>query len=382
MDNDNNSNIIFDTSALTIKELTDGEFYSETTSKLSEILRHEFIGVPSKQEIKKTVDGLNFACPFCGDSGTDVRKKRAHFILKGKWAGSFKCFNCGKFMKIHNFFKAFDAPMSLSAITYVNNKVNANSLTSPVNNNSTADVLDKSLAIQYSVKRDYIKQCLGLVEISKDDPAAYPGYLYLVNRCQFNFKNFLYDPRGKYVVILNTIDDDKVFGFQARDITGKKNSRYKTTSLSKIHELILKDNIEVPAHIEALSTVFNVFNIDIYKPLLVTEGPFDAFLLPNCIATSGASKSLGIDLPFWFVYDSDKTGVDHAMKMLHAGYNVFMWEHLKKDLGLPKENPYSPKNKYKWDINDVIKWCRDNNYTQRIYWSKYFSHDVLDGLDI
>ena len=285
-------------------------------------------------------------------------------------------------MKIHNFFKAFDAPMSLSAITYVNNKVNANSLTRPVNNNSTADVLDKSLAIQYSVKRDYIKQCLGLVEISKDDPAAYPGYLYLVNRCQFNFKNFLYDPRGKYVVILNTIDDDKVFGFQARDITGKKNSRYKTTSLSKIHELILKDNIEVPAHIEALSTVFNVFNIDIYKPLLVTEGPFDAFLLPNCIATSGASKSLGIDLPFWFVYDSDKTGVDHAMKMLHAGYNVFMWEHLKKDLGLPKENPYSPKNKYKWDINDVIKWCRDNNYTQRIYWSKYFSHDVLDGLDI
>ena len=53
MDNDNNSNIIFDTSALTIKELTDGEFYSETTSKLSEILRHEFVGVPSKQEIKK-----------------------------------------------------------------------------------------------------------------------------------------------------------------------------------------------------------------------------------------------------------------------------------------------------------------------------------------
>ena len=40
-------------------------------------------------------------------------------------------------------------------------------------------------------------------------------------------------------------------------------------------------------------------------------------------------------------------------------------EKLKKDLGLPKENPYSTKNKYKWDINDVIKWCRDNNYSKR-----------------
>lgn len=152
-------------------------------------------------------------------------------------------------------------------------------------------------------------------------------------------------------------------------------------SLSKIHHKILKDNIEIPVNVEALSTVFNIFNIDIYRPVLVTEGPFDAFLLPNCIATSGASKSIGIDLPFWFVYDSDKTGNEHAMKMLQEGYNVFMWEKLKKDLGLPDKNPYS-SNKLKWDINDVIKWCRDNNYKQTIYWSKYFSNDMLDGLDI
>ena len=49
--------------------------------------------------------------------------------------------------------------------------------------------------------------------------------------------------------------------------------------------------------------------------------------------------------------------------------------------GLPDKNPYS-SNKLKWDINDVIKWCRDNNYKQTIYWSKYFSNDMLDGLDI
>ena len=48
-------------------------------------------------------------------------------------------------------------------------------------------------------------------------------------------------------------------------------------------------------------------------------------------------------------YDSDKTGNEHAMKMLQEGYNVFMWGKLKKDLGLPDKNPYS-SNKLKWDI--------------------------------
>lgn len=377
-----NSNLIFDTSALTIKDLTDDEFYAEATSKLTEILKHEFLGVPSKQTIKKTVDGLNFACPFCGDSSTDVRKKRAHFILKGKWAGSFKCFNCGKYMKIHDFFKSFDNPMSLSAITYVNTHSSNIAFTQSSNATTTADVLDKSLVIQYSVPRDFIKSYLGLVEIDKNDKNAYPGYLYLVDRCQYNFNNFLYDPKGKYIVILNTIDTDKIFGIQIRDITGKRKTRYLTMSLTKIHRNILKDEIEIPQTAESLSTVFNIFNIDIYRPLLVTEGPFDAFLLPNCIATAGASKSIGIDLPFWYVYDSDKTGVEHAMEKLREGYNVFMWETFKKDLGLPNDNPYSPKNKKKWDINDVIKWCRDNKYTNKIYWSKYFSHDALDGLDI
>lgn len=372
---------IFDTSSLTIKNMSDDEFYEETTSKLSEILQHEFRGIPYKQQIKKTVDGLNFACPFCGDSATDVRKKRAHFILKGNWSGNFKCFNCGKFMKINNFFRAFDVPMSLSAISYVNEHVT--NLT-PFNTNSnevTSEVLDKSSVIQYSVKKDYIKKYLGLYEIDKNNINSVEGYNYLIDRCQYNFNNFLYDPGGKYIVILNIVDTDKVFGIQIRDITGKKKAKYLTMSLSKIHNKILKDDIEIPPNVEALSTVFNIFNIDLYKPILVTEGPFDAFLLPNCIATSGASKSIGIDLPFWFVYDSDKTGNEHAMKMLEKGYNVFMWEKLKKDLGLPNKNPYS-SNKFKWDINDVIKWCRDNNYTQKIYWSKYFSNDMLDGLDI
>ena len=374
--------LIFDTSQLTINDISDSEFSSEIQDKLSDILKHEFHNNIQRQIIKQTTDGFNFACPFCGDSATDDKKKRAHFILKGKWAGSFKCFNCGKYMKITSFFKYYDNPISLSALTYINNHTNKDIsiYTNKDTNQIMSEILDKNSVLQYSIPKQFIKQYLNLYDI-ENNPLIYPGYQYLINRCQYNFNNFLYDPKGKYIVILNTIDNDKIFGIQIRDITGKRKAKYLTMSLSKIHKNILKDNIEIPDNIESLSTVFNIFNVDLYKPLLVTEGPFDAFLLPNCIATSGASKSIGIDLPFYFVYDSDKTGNEHALKMLNNGYNVFMWNKFKSDIGLPEKNPYS-KNKNKWDINDVIIWCRDNNYNEKIYWSKYFSNNILDGLDI
>jgi len=374
------SNSIFDTSSINIKEMSDTDFYTEAEDKLHEILKHEFKEDVRKQQIKKTSSGLNFACPFCRDSVHDPKKKRGNFILKGKWAGTFKCFNCGKFMKISSFFNAFRVPLSLSALTYVSSHSADISLSQRNANEITSDVLDKESVIKYAVKRDVLKTYLGLLEIDKTDKKAYPGYLYLINRCQFNFSNFLYDPNGKYIVILNLIGNDLVFGFQVRDITGKRKSKYKTMTLENIHKAILKDGVVVPETVNALSTVFNIFNIDVYRPVLVTEGPFDAFLLPNCIAMAGANKSIGIDLPFWYVFDSDKTGNEHAIEKLNAGYYVFMWEKLKSDLGLPYENPYSKSSK--WDINDVIIWRRDNNCTEKIYWSKYFSKDILDGLDI
>jgi hypothetical protein len=107
---------------------------------------------------------------------------------------------------------------------------------------------------------------------------------------------------------------------------------------------------------------------------MVTEGPFDAFLLPNCIATAGANKNLGIELPFWYVYDSDKTGTEHALKMLNQGYNVFMWNELKKDLNLPY--------RAKWDITDVCVFLRDSGYKKKVNWLKYFTSDKLSGLSL
>lgn len=86
-------------------------------------------------------------------------------------------------------------------------------------------------------------------------------------------------------------------------------------------------------------------------------------------------KKLGVDLPFWYVYDSDKTGIEHALDALKRGYNVFMWKKFKQDYNLPYRE--------KWDINDVMMYFRDNNIdTKQIKWQPYFTHNSLDGLNL
>jgi hypothetical protein len=119
--------------------------------------------------------------------------------------------------------------------------------------------------------------------------------------------------------------------------------------------------------------IFDIYNVNVYKPVIVTEGPMDAFLLPNAIATAGANKHLPVELPFWYMYDADETGTKHALEKLKNSQKVFLWGKLKKELGLPYRE--------KWDVNDVVLWCRDNYGTDfRIKWLDYFSDNSFDML--
>lgn len=366
--------ITLDTSSLKPKEITDTEFKTDIYVNLQTILQKVFPLEFEKQRIKNTTTGLNFACPFCHDSAINAHKKRGHLLLNGRYAGRFRCFNCGKSMKMTTFFNEFDNPLNLNDITYIKNHVvTTENWYRPQNGNlTTAEVIDKDEVLKYALDRTYLRDILGLEEITQTGTPY--AWNYLLNRCQSDFTKFLYSSKYKKIIILNLIDNDKVFGFQTRDLTGKAAAKYLTMSLTKMRENILHDFTPVPTYIENLSTVFNVFNVDIYKPILVTEGPFDAFLLPNCIATSGASKNLGIELPFWYVYDSDKTGLVHALDALKKGYKVFMWKKLKRDLCLP--------NRKKWDITDVMVWLKKQNMPLTIAWGNYFTSNPLDGLNL
>jgi len=371
----------FDASSLTSSNLTQTEFERDLLEKLQDILNETFKDNMQKRQIKHTRVGLNFACPFCRDSATDNHKKRGHLILSGKGAGFFKCFNCGETMPITKFFSSFDEPLNLSDVSYITKNVMTEANTGSLCNNLTAEALNSSTAYEWAVDREVIKTALNLQEISRTmTPIAWN---YLIGRCQYRqHERFLYCAQYNQLLILNLIKD-RVMGIQFRDLNKKQ---YLTMNIEKLRKMFLRDETPVPEAVSRLSCVFNIFSVDFsnrFKPVLMTEGPFDAFLLPNCCALAGANKSLDIDYPFWYIYDNDVTGSKHSIDVLKKGKKTFMWKKFKSDYGIPDINPYITNgDKHKWDVTDVMKYMRDMKIEKKVMWSPYFTNSILDGLNI
>ena len=62
-----------------------------------------------RQKIDFYSNRWNFACPCCGDSSTDIRKKRGNLFLDSL---SYHCYNCGEHMGINSFLNRFDESLS------------------------------------------------------------------------------------------------------------------------------------------------------------------------------------------------------------------------------------------------------------------------------
>ena len=360
---------IFDASALQTKKIDNDEFRNELIRQVENILLKEF-KEPNKRKVRNLKDSINFACPYCGDSHNNTLKKRAHLILNGKYVNLFKCFNCGKCVSITTFFHDFNTDLSLGSIDYINTHKADLSGSYEVAVQNISLLLNKDEYLKYSFDREYIKKALNVFEIN--DIQSDKAKNYLFNRAQYNVDKFLYSPASDMLLILNTIGKDKIIGIQFRDLSGTRKAKYLTFGLKKLHES-LKTGIEIPDEVNTMSMLFNLFEVDITRPVIVLEGPMDSFLVKNSIASCGAFKNIKLDIDFWYLYDSDQAGNEQAIEKLKNGFYVFMWDNLKNDLCLPKRK--------KWDINDVVLFCKKNNL-QYPNWRKYFTNDELAILDI
>jgi hypothetical protein len=152
---------------------------------------------------------------------------------------------------------------------------------------------------------------------------------------------------------------DKFYYFQARTLSNKE-PKY----------LNMKGRKE--------SAIYNLYNIDHSKPVIVTEGPIDSMFVDNAIASLGLDMSKSMKktlnkLDCYYLFDNDKAGKAQAKKYYHNGHKVFIWEKFKH---------YNHKHK---DINDIIlncdtkhfsfedlASCFDNSYSDyRYYLGKY-----------
>ena len=372
MENSNSSQLFESLDISINKNISQEEYIEKIKLLLQPILQKEFPNNPAKQKIRVYKDRISFACPVCGDSAKSNYKKRGSIILEGKYKNFFKCHNCGHFSSLQNFFKSYGYECDLDIINYI---TNTTELTNNKNKEESLSLFfDLDLINKYALTRENIKKFFNFVEID----GTY-GQTYLYDRLQFEKQNFLYDNENNRVIILNLTNTNRIIGFQYRVLQPKTQdevkNKYKTYKLSKIYERIGL-NKTIPQDVDNLSCIFGIFKININKPVVVCEGPFDSFLIQkrlNAIATAGLNKSINLDLNLMFWNDDDKAGKEKSIKDINNGLYVFLWDRFKKEYNLP--------NRQKWDITDVFKYFKQNNINAPEF-NKYFSNDSLDIIDI
>lgn len=357
--------------------------------KIQRILNSSFTN-SYRKKIDVYPDRWNFCCPVCGDSVNDNRKKRGNLYLNSL---SYHCYNCGCHYGINSFLKRFDEELSdVERCKVYDIQQNAKKFEKRYNTSSKSSSILYTLIDKLAIPKTIFFKVNKLVSPYKvKHPSDYLHYRKIGIK---DWRYFAYKESTKELYILNLNQNDRVIGYQIRQLDSKsKKPRYLTRSLSKIYyemfgkdlngvvERLLgemsngqvyieqEDGIEnIVVNIDKLSGLFNVMNVDMRKPLTIVEGPIDSLGIDNCIALQGATKMNNYfdDIEdVRYLFDNDDVGKKHSITKLKEHKNVFLWD---KYLKLIKSY-----DKVK-DINDLMRLDKFKNDV----FDKCFSNNELD----
>ena len=363
-------------------------------NKIQEILNKKFANDSYiKRKIDVYHDRLNFSCPYCGDSRSDVRKKRGNLYLDSL---RFHCFNCSHSTGINRFLSDFNEELSNEDKIAVH-EIQQNAKKFEKRVSSTQSSMSMTLLDKLAIPKDILFKQLGIISPYKDVTASN----YLKSR-MINIKDwkyFAYNPLTKELYILNTSPLDRVIGFQIRQLDPKSHKqRYTSSRLTKIYSdvfnkdingiverLLLKeplgqkyieeeDGVEnIVANLDRLSGIFNIMNVNLSQPLTIMEGPIDSLAIANSIALQSAAKHLD---GFFdevenvrYLFDNDKTGKEMSLKKMKNHKKVFLW------------GQYLDMIKSKTNIKDINDLQKQNLFNIDII-EKCFSDDEFDAMYI
>lgn len=363
-------------------------------NKIQEILNKKFANDNYiKRKIDVYHDRLNFSCPYCGDSRSDVRKKRGNLYLDSL---RFHCFNCGHSTGINRFLSDFNEELS-NEDKIVVHEIQQNAKKFEKRVSSSQSSMSMTLLDKLAIPKDILFKQLGIISPYKDVTASN----YLKSR-MINIKDwkyFAYNSLTKELYILNTSPSDRVIGFQIRQLDPKSHKqRYTSSRLTKIYSdvfnkdingiverLLLKeplgqkyieeeDGVEnIVANLDRLSGIFNIMNVNLSQPLTIMEGPIDSLAIANSIALQSAAKHLD---GFFdevenvrYLFDNDKTGKEMSLKKMKNHKKVFLW------------GQYLDMIKSKTNIKDINDLQKQNLFNIDII-EKCFSDDEFDAMYI
>jgi hypothetical protein len=364
---------MFEVSPMTFKFEPAKEITKEDVRVFVEDILKELFISGSKTKIDDYDDRWNFACPFCGDSDTDHKKKRGNMYFSDF---HFHCFNCGEHSSLSWFMKKFERDVKSGQILSFVEKSKNLSGDSGFRSRSEekVSVIFGEEIIEYAIPIEVFFEKLNLINIEKTKR----GMAYLLQREQKDFSNFAWDEKRNLLYVLNlTPDKKKVLGYQIRRFTGN-GPKYLTYEMSAMYkELGIGLDEEVSKKLDPLSTIFGCLSVDLSQTITVFEGPLDSFLMPNSIALCSLNKKPPfITTMMRFMFDYDKSGIQKSIELLKEGLSVFMWS--KFFLETKGFDGFMDKEKV--DFSDIITFSKKHNLI--IDYNKYFTNNYLNALCI
>ena len=362
--------------------------------KIQGILKVKFAREPYiKRKIDVFHDRWNFACPYCNDSRTDPRKKRGNLYLDNL---GFKCFNCGHSVGINRFLSDFGEELdNKDKIAVHEIQQSAKKFEKKVSNAQAS--MSMTLLDKLAIPKQILFKQLGIITPYKNETAS--NYLKSRMIAIKDWKYFAFNPKTDELYILNVSPNDRVIGYQTRQLNPKSlKQRYLSSRMSKIYkdvfdkdfnkivEIVLsreplgqkyieeEDGIEnIAFNLDRLSGIFNIMNIDMGKTVTILEGPIDSLGIENSIALQSAAKNFDGFFDTMenvrYLFDNDKTGKQMSLQKLKEHKTVFLW-------GQYLENIHT-KEKVK-DVNDLQKM----NLFNREILEKCFSNEEFDVMYI
>lgn len=350
----------------------------EIYTTLGSILKNRFPNDSVKQKYHVHSDRINFACPICGDSHEDSNKKRGNLWFK---TNSYKCYNCDYFSSTKNFF------IKMESENYVNDLSDGiykldiqEGVFTPTSN---IDRIDTNISyIMSDVTSDIERYGIHLTEFVKFlrlTPIEYsPLFRYIKGRSipTKKYNLFFYSKTFKNIIIVNLdVNTQRVIGYTIRNFKGSsKYINFKLNTMYRHFKREYDENDESFKSLDAMSSYYNITNINLNKPLTYFEGPIDSMFVLNSIALN----TVGAKLPIVtnntrIILDNDEPGRKKALEYLGEKKTIFMWKKFLKDIGMVTYDVD------KVDFNDVILYLKGAGKKLPDL-NDYFTNSKLDSL--
>lgn len=333
-----------------------------------------------KRRIDNSASKANFACPYCGDSYDDERKKRGWIYWDSMM---YHCFNggCNKHRSVLKLIDEFNRGDDLSYNLRMNITMQAK--TKSIKNSSHytdggSDILSDLESL--SVSLDDFFKLTNSRPIMKDGA----GWDYLTSRALTRKRDELFITKNALVIPNFTPDLQRVIGYQIRIFDPTRGAKYMTFNndsmrtklgLPSIEEVLPELEPSDVDKLNSLSNLHNILRVDYDAVLTVFEGPIDSMFMSNSIALCGLKRiSLLHKLKnIRYLLDNDDDGLrtmNDEFYRTDGKSSQFKWSDFIWKYNLDK---YNIK-----DLNDLILHCYKNN--SKIYKNieNYFSKGIFD----